>query len=148
MVKNVFKSLLTWLLVKSYKVSVEGLNNLDQLEESTIIVANHTSFLDAVLLYAFLPIPLTFAANTFVVKSPLMRLARQFFEIFPMDPPINQACGSGRQCGDISRGSDYGDRLINENLPGTGTGGAKNAYACVAYIYLRCAIYALFKTEG
>ncbi len=46
------------------EVEVEGLEHYRQAGKRVIIVANHTSFLDSVLLSIFLPEQLTFAINT------------------------------------------------------------------------------------
>ena len=86
MLSRWFKQLIRWCLIKCYKVEVNGLEHLEQLEEKTIIVANHTSYLDALLLYAFLPIKLTFAINTFVAQGWVLRLIKNLIELFPMDP--------------------------------------------------------------
>ncbi|NOZ53425.1 MAG: AMP-binding protein [Gammaproteobacteria bacterium] len=80
------RRLLRWLLIKLYKVDVNGLDNLERLNDNVIIIANHTSYLDVVLLYAFLPVELTFAVNTQVAKSWMIRVVRPFFEIFAIDP--------------------------------------------------------------
>ncbi len=47
-----------------FRVEVEGLEHYRQAGKRVIIVANHTSFLDSVLLSIFLPEQLTFAINT------------------------------------------------------------------------------------
>lgn len=83
---KLIKSLLRWILVRLFNVEVRGLENLDSLQDSTIIVANHTSYLDAVLLFAFLPQELTFAVNTHVAESKILKLVSWFFGLFPMDP--------------------------------------------------------------
>jgi len=81
-----FKALLRTILRQLYKVEVKGIENLKQVDKRTLIVANHTSFLDAVLFYAFLPVPTTFAINTTVAQSWIGRLASLFCDLFPMDP--------------------------------------------------------------
>ena len=80
------KALLRLILRVLYKVEVKGIENLRQIEERTLIVANHTSFLDAVLFYAFLPVPATFAINTYIARSWAGRLASKFCDLFPLDP--------------------------------------------------------------
>ena len=50
-----FKAILRWGLRVLYRVEVKGAEHLDQVGERTLVVANHTSFLDAVLLYTYLP---------------------------------------------------------------------------------------------
>ncbi|PKM44931.1 MAG: acyl-[ACP]--phospholipid O-acyltransferase [Gammaproteobacteria bacterium HGW-Gammaproteobacteria-1] len=81
-----FKRALRWLLKALYQVEVKGLENLDTAGKRVLIVANHTSFLDAVLLVAFLPGPLTFAVNTFVAQNRLLKPFLALAKIFPMDP--------------------------------------------------------------
>jgi acyl-[acyl-carrier-protein]-phospholipid O-acyltransferase / long-chain-fatty-acid--[acyl-carrier-protein] ligase len=82
----VLKWLVKLLLKLCYRVEVHGLENFSAAGKRVLIVANHTSFLDAVLLAAFLPDDLTFAINTHVAKRwyvrPFLRLVRSF----PMDP--------------------------------------------------------------
>ena len=50
------------------------------------IVANHTSFLDAALLAAFLPDRLTFAINTEIAKRWWMRPLLKIVDAFPLNP--------------------------------------------------------------
>lgn len=83
---ELFKRALRWLLKALYQVEVKGLEHLDQAGQRALIVANHTSFLDAVLLAAFLPGPLTFAVNTFVAQNKLFKPFLALARIFPMDP--------------------------------------------------------------
>jgi acyl-[acyl-carrier-protein]-phospholipid O-acyltransferase/long-chain-fatty-acid--[acyl-carrier-protein] ligase len=83
---ELFKRALRWLLKALYQVEVKGLENLEQGGKRVLIVANHTSFLDAVLLVAFLPGPLTFAVNTFIAQNKLLKPFLALAKIFPMDP--------------------------------------------------------------
>ncbi|MDH5325971.1 MAG: AMP-binding protein [Gammaproteobacteria bacterium] len=69
-----------------YKVEVRGLEKLKTLDENVIIVANHTSFLDALLLYCFIPINMTFAVNTHVAGGWVLKFVRRLVHLFPMDP--------------------------------------------------------------
>lgn len=75
-----------WLLSRLYKVEVSGLEHFHQASEQVLIVANHTSFLDALLLWAFLPGELTFAINTHIAKRAWVRPLLLFARVFPMDP--------------------------------------------------------------
>lgn len=77
---------LRWILSRFYKVEVKGLENYQGLKDNVIIVANHTSFLDALLLYAFLPLEMTFAVNTHVARGWMVKLTNRFVNLFPMDP--------------------------------------------------------------
>ena len=81
-----FKALLRRLLTLLFRVEVKGLEQFDNTDERLLIVANHTSFLDAALLVAFLPGNLTFAVNTWVAHYPLFKPFLALTRIFPMDP--------------------------------------------------------------
>ena len=80
------KTMLRWLLLKLYRVELKGAEHLDNFSERTMVVANHTSFLDALLFYAFLPVTATFAINTYVARSWMGRAAGWFCSLFPLDP--------------------------------------------------------------
>jgi acyl-[acyl-carrier-protein]-phospholipid O-acyltransferase/long-chain-fatty-acid--[acyl-carrier-protein] ligase len=78
--------LLRHVLQLAYSVRVAGLEHYEQAGRRVLIVANHTSFLDAALLAVFLPDRLTFAINTEISKrwwiKPLLRIV----DAFPLDP--------------------------------------------------------------
>ena len=80
------KKCLRWLLSVIYRVEVKGLDNYHQAGKRVLIIANHTSFLDPLLLGVFLPDAITFAINTHISQrwwlKPFLRLA----QVFPMDP--------------------------------------------------------------
>ena len=80
------KKFLHWLLTLIFRVKVHGLENYHQAGDRVLIVANHTSFLDPLLLGVFLPDNITFAINTQISQiwwlKPFLRLSR----VFPMDP--------------------------------------------------------------
>lgn len=62
--KGFIALVLRFLFRVEVEVEVEGLEHYRQAGKRVIIVANHTSFLDSVLLSIFLPEQLTFAINT------------------------------------------------------------------------------------
>ncbi len=80
------KAILRGLLRALYRVEIKGEEYLAEFSERTLVVANHTSFLDALLFYVFLPVPATFAINTYVARSRIGRLAALFCSLFPLDP--------------------------------------------------------------
>src|SRR5687768_16447644 len=79
-----------WLLRNvlrlAYAVRVTGLEHYAQAGPRVLIVANHTSFLDAALLAAFLPDRLTFAVNTEISKRWWMQLLLKIVDAFPLNP--------------------------------------------------------------
>jgi acyl-[acyl-carrier-protein]-phospholipid O-acyltransferase / long-chain-fatty-acid--[acyl-carrier-protein] ligase len=82
MLKKIVRRLLTLF----YRVEIKGMENYHQAGKRVLIVANHTSFLDPALMWAFFPDDLTFAINTHISGlwwiKPLLRFSR----VFPMDP--------------------------------------------------------------
>lgn len=80
------KPILYWLLKALYRVEVKGLDNFHKAGDRVMVVANHTSLLDALLLGVFLPDRLTFAIDTHVAKMWWVKPFSVFAEVFPMDP--------------------------------------------------------------
>lgn len=81
-VKNFFHVILKLL----YRVKVKGLENYHHAGKRVVIIANHTSFLDALLLAVFLPDKLTFAVNTVTAKQWWIKLFLRMVDAFSMDP--------------------------------------------------------------
>lgn len=75
-----------WLLTSLYRVKVKGLENYHHAGERVVILANHTSFIDALLLSVFLPDKLTFAINTHTAKNGWIRFFLRMVDAFPVDP--------------------------------------------------------------
>lgn len=83
---GILKALLRMLLARLYKVEVKGLEHYAAAGQRVLVVANHTSFLDAVLLACFLPDRLTFAINTHIARAAWVRPLFALVDLFPMDP--------------------------------------------------------------
>lgn len=83
---NPLKTFVRWCLTRLYDIDVRGLEHYQAAGERVLVVANHTSYLDALLLYAFLPERLTFAVNTHVSKTWWVRWGLLFVDFLPMDP--------------------------------------------------------------
>lgn len=77
---------LKWLLKKLYKVEVKGLENYEKAGKRVLIVANHTSFLDAILIAVFLPEKPMFAVNSFIAKRWYFKPFLALIKAFPLDP--------------------------------------------------------------
>ncbi len=74
------------LLVILYRVEVNGLEHYPQAGNRVLIIANHTSFLDALLLAVFLPERVTFTVDTQIANVWWVRVGLALAEFFPMDP--------------------------------------------------------------
>ncbi len=79
-------AILRRLLKFFYRVEVKGLDYFYQSSKRTMIVANHTSFLDAALLYCFLPEDISFAIHTRIMNRWFMAPFRSRLKLFVMDP--------------------------------------------------------------
>ena len=90
LVKILFNKKLIVALAKFFlRVQVKGLDNIKDLQGKVLFVANHNSFIDALLLWAFIPEELCFTINPIVAKKwyvkPLLNIAK-FFQIEPNNP--------------------------------------------------------------
>ncbi len=83
------KKLITTLAKIFLKVQIKGIENIKGLKGKVLFVANHNSFLDTFLLWAFIPENLCFTINPIVAKKwyikPLLNVAK-FFQIEPNNP--------------------------------------------------------------
>ena len=80
------KSILAWLLDLVYRVDVEGISNYEAAGKRVLIVPNHQSYLDALLIAAYVPDSLTFAVNTHVSQRNFIKFFLALAETFPVDP--------------------------------------------------------------
>lgn len=80
------KHLLKAILRIAYRVEVHGSDNMPLPGERAVVVVNHTSFLDAAVLAAFLPGRPTFAVATKIAEAWWMRPLLRLFDAFPVDP--------------------------------------------------------------
>lgn len=80
------KSLLQGILYACYRLEIKGLENYRDIGEKSIIVANHLSFLDAILLSVCMPDQLCFAINTHVAQKWWIRPFLFLAETVTIDP--------------------------------------------------------------
>jgi acyl-[acyl-carrier-protein]-phospholipid O-acyltransferase/long-chain-fatty-acid--[acyl-carrier-protein] ligase len=78
------RACLRWLLRLLFRVSTHGDSTVFQ-NERTLIVANHESFLDGLLLGVFLPVAATFVVHTEVLKSAWVRWLLRFVPHLAVD---------------------------------------------------------------
>ena len=80
------KFFLRCLLRLLYRVEVTGMEHYHQAGNRVLIVANHTSLLDGIMLFAWLPDDLRFAINTQVATRPRFKPFLYFADLYTMDP--------------------------------------------------------------
>jgi acyl-[acyl-carrier-protein]-phospholipid O-acyltransferase/long-chain-fatty-acid--[acyl-carrier-protein] ligase len=84
--ETVIKSLVRGILRLLYRVEVEGAENMPKPGERAVVVVNHVSWLDGLLLAVFLPGKPVFAVHTAVTQRWWMKPALKLFHAFPVDP--------------------------------------------------------------
>jgi acyl-[acyl-carrier-protein]-phospholipid O-acyltransferase/long-chain-fatty-acid--[acyl-carrier-protein] ligase len=84
--ETVTKSLFRGLLRLLYRVEVSGAENMPAVGTPAVVVVNHVSFLDGLLLAAFLPGKPTFAVHTRIAKAWWIKPFLPLFDAFPVDP--------------------------------------------------------------
>ena len=80
------KAFIAWLLEMLYGVQVEGLKHFHEAGDKVLVVANHQSYLDALLVAAYVPDDLTFAVNTYVARDRMVKFFLTLAKTFPLDP--------------------------------------------------------------
>lgn len=80
------KQILQFIFKILFRIEVTGLENYAKAGNRVLIISNHVSFLDAVLLVLFLPEKLMFAINTHIANRWYVKPLLYFIEAFPLDP--------------------------------------------------------------
>ena len=73
------------LLRLLFRVEVTGMENYKKAGDRVLIVANHTSLLDGVILYAWLPETPTFAINRDIAAQRIFKPFLYFVDLFELD---------------------------------------------------------------
>jgi len=101
----IVKAALVAVLRVLYRVTIRGADNLKKAGDRVVIVVNHVSFLDGVLLAAFLPTKPTFAIDTFIARQWWVKPFLAMIDAFPVDPTnpmamksLIKAVREGRHC--------------------------------------------------
>jgi len=103
--KELLRAFFKVLLKFFYRVEVKGVDNLKNIGDRAVIVGNHVSFLDGLLLAVFLPGELTFAVDTFMAKRWFMKRFMSVADALPIDPTnpmtmksLIKAVRGGKRC--------------------------------------------------
>ncbi len=86
MLKKVLRKVVEAILTLVYRVEITGAENYEKAGKRVLIIANHTSFLDPLLLWVFLPDDITFAINTHISQRWWLQPFLGLSQIFPMNP--------------------------------------------------------------
>lgn len=78
------------------QIDIKGLENLPKNLSNTVIVVNHSSYIDGLVLVAFLPKPVSFVAKAELLtlwtsRIPLKKLKTQFVERFDVSKSVNDS---------------------------------------------------------
>ncbi|MCW2392430.1 acyl-[acyl-carrier-protein]-phospholipid O-acyltransferase/long-chain-fatty-acid--[acyl-carrier-protein] ligase [Sphingobium sp. B1D7B] len=84
--ETIFKVIVRSILKVLYRVELFGAENMPRAGEPAVVVVNHVSFLDGLLLAAFLPGKPTFAVHTRIAKAWWLKPFLPLFDAFPVDP--------------------------------------------------------------
>ncbi len=80
------RTVLKWIITALYNVEVKGLEHYAAAGERVLIIANHQSFLDALLIVLFLPEKPMFAVNSFIAERWYFKPFLALVKAFPLDP--------------------------------------------------------------
>lgn len=80
------KSILQKILIVLFRVEVKGLDNYKEAGDRVLIVANHLSFLDAMIIAVFLPEKPMFAVNRYIAESWFFKPFLMLVDAFSLDP--------------------------------------------------------------
>lgn len=80
------RSIAQSLLAIFFKVDVKGLEYFEKAGKRVLLIANHTSLLDGLLVAAFMPERLIFAINTHIAKKWWVKIFRPVVSLHPLDP--------------------------------------------------------------
>ncbi len=83
---HIIRMIMTRVLNFVYGVKISGLEHWKNLKGNALIIANHTSFLDAVLLWFYIPGNLYFAIDTYVSQKWWVKPFLHLVKYFPIDP--------------------------------------------------------------
>jgi len=84
--ETVIKAMVRATLTALYRVEVAGAENMPAPGVRAVVVVNHVSFLDGLLLAAFLPGKPTFAIHSRIARAWWLRPFLGLFDAFPVDP--------------------------------------------------------------
>ncbi len=82
----IIKAFLFSVLKVLFRIEIRGMEHYAKAGKRAVIVVNHVSFLDPLLLAVFLPVKPIFAVNTHIAKAWWVRPFLTLVDAFPVDP--------------------------------------------------------------
>ena len=102
---------LAWLLVKAiYRVEVRGLEHVPETG-AAVVVCNHVSFVDAVVLMGMSPRPVRFVMDHRIFRIPVLSFIFKTGRCIPIAPRKENEALMERAFADIRAGLDAGDLI-------------------------------------
>lgn len=80
--KNVFRKILSLL----FKVEVKGIENIEKAGKRALIITNHMSYMDVLLISAFVDRKITFSVSDQLIEKPLVKFMTNLMDVRPLDP--------------------------------------------------------------
>ena len=80
--QQLFKKIFKWV----FKVQVHGLENLEKAGKRALIITNHMSYIDVLLISAFVKRKIVFAINEKLMNKKMVRFITSLVEVRPLDP--------------------------------------------------------------
>lgn len=84
--ESIFQLVLRAFFKLLFRVEVKGLENYHKAGDQVLIIANHVSFLDGALLFAFIPEKLSYAIYTTYVNKWWVKILKLTIDLLPIDP--------------------------------------------------------------
>lgn len=84
--ESILQLILQAIFKSLFRVEVKGLENFKAAGDRVLIIANHTSFIDSTLIFAFIPDKLSFAIYRQYVNHWWIRLITSGIDLFPVEP--------------------------------------------------------------
>ncbi len=84
--ESLLQLILQAILKVLFRVEVKGMENFKKAGNRVLIIANHVSFIDAMLLFAFIPEKLSYAIWSQYINRIWIRIIRPGINLLPVDP--------------------------------------------------------------
>jgi acyl-[acyl-carrier-protein]-phospholipid O-acyltransferase/long-chain-fatty-acid--[acyl-carrier-protein] ligase len=84
--ESVLQLVLQAVLKLLFRVEVKGMEHLKQAGDRVLIIANHVSFIDAILLFAFIPEKLSYAIWSQYINRWWIQIIKPGVNLLPVDP--------------------------------------------------------------